>query len=403
MKQLKGIFRITSAAFIILIMCSIAAPASAQEKQGQDCPDSVMLSLLTCSPNQKAIYSLYGHTAIRFRDLRTGEDWVFNYGVFSFKKPFFALRFALGFTDYELGVLPYSIFRSEYAGKGVGVVEQPLNITPEEKIRIINALDDNYRPENRVYRYNFFYNNCTTKARDIIEECLNGEVTYGPDQPEAGAKTYREIIHSYTKGHPWATFGEDLCLGLKADLSTTQRERQFIPGNLKNDFDEAVIVSPDGGTRKLTCTARTLVAPRKQAVEREFPFSPTQCACVLLLIAAVTAAAEYRKRKTCRAWDVLLMLITGIVGIVVTVVFFSKHPTTSTNLQVLLLNPLPLFFIPSVIRRKATIYWKISAILLILFLIGGLLQDYAEGMEIVALCLLTRCWIHLRLDAKQKM
>lgn len=384
-------------------MCGIVTPAFAQEQAEPASSDSVEVSLLTCSPNHKAIYSLYGHTAIRFKDLRTDEDWVFNYGMFSFKKPFFALRFTLGYTDYELGVVPYSVFRREYARQGVKVTEQPLDITLNEKIRIINALDDNYRPANRVYRYNFFYNNCTTKARDIIERCVDGEVRYAPEPSEADSPSYREIIHSYTKGHPWAAFGNDLCLGLKADFHTTQRERQFIPGNLMDDFDSAVIASPDGNTRKLTGKTRLLIDPQEQTIKKEFPLTPMQCACVLLLASIAIAFVEYKKGKTFRAWDVLLMLPAGIAGLIVLALFFSQHPTTSTNLQILLLNPLPLFFIHAVIRRRKTIYWKISAILLILFLIGSLIQDYAEGMEIVALCLLTRCYMHLRLNVKQKM
>lgn len=380
-------------------MCGSVTPVLAQKDMQS--ADSVEVSLLTCAPYHKAIYSLYGHTAIRFSDLRTGDDWVFNYGVFSFKKPFFVLRFALGFTDYELGVVPFEIFKREYGARGIKVVEQPLNVTAEEKIRIINALDENYRPENRVYRYNFFYNNCTTKARDVIEGSIDGEIRYSMDSTSDEGPTYREIIHSYTEGHPWAAFGNDLCLGVKADMHTTQRERQFIPGNLMADFDKAVIIAY-GDTTKLTKTERVLIGEQTSAIEKEFPLSPLQCFCVLLFISIIISIIEYKKQTTYRIWDVSLMLVTGLSGIIVLVLFFSKHPTTSTNLQLLLLNPLPLFFIPAIIRRKETIYWKISTILLILFLLGGFFQDYAEGMELVALCLLTRCWIHSRFCVKEK-
>ena len=78
--------------------------------------------------------------------------------------------------------------------------------------------------------------------------------------------------------------------------------------------------------------------------------------------------------------------------------FFSEHPATSTNLQILLLNPVALLFIPSVLRRRRTRWFTISLFCLIAFFVGGIWQDYAEGMELVALSLLLRYWIHRRHD-----
>ena len=134
--------------------------------------DSVEISLLTCQPHDE-IYSLYGHTALRYHDLRKGGlDIAFNYGVFDYKKPFFALRFVFGLTDYELGAYPYRLFQEEYRRFGSMVTEQVLNLTDQEKAILQQALAINMQNENRIYRYNYFYSNCTTKARDIIEQCI---------------------------------------------------------------------------------------------------------------------------------------------------------------------------------------------------------------------------------------
>lgn len=396
-KQLKGILRITLVTIMLSIL-SIETRVHAQNNPEQT--DSVEISLLTCSP-YKEIYSLYGHTAIRYKNLRTNEDWVFNYGVFNFKKPFFIIRFTLGFTDYELGFIPFDVFKREYYKRGSKVTEQVLNINPEEKARIINSLDENYLPENRVYRYNFFYNNCTTKARDLIEDCIDGEISYEQKKHDSKGPSFRNIIHLYTKNHSWAAFGNDLCLGIGADCGTTLRERQFVPYNLMLDFDNAYIIS-HGGKRKLVKANRTLVTPQELIIEKGFPLSPTQCAYILLTASLIILLIEYKKATIYKTWDVILMSATGLAGIIIFILFFSKHPTTSTNLQILLLNPLPLFFIPTIIRGKRTIYWKISIVTSALFILGSLIQDYAEGMELIALCLLSRSWIHLRIDTKQK-
>ena len=129
-------------------------------------PDSVAISLLTCSPGS-LVYELYGHTALRVREVLPGRysDWVFNYGTFSFDQPHFVGRFVMGHTDYELSVVPYAIFYNFYAQEGRGITEQRLNLTRREAQALVNALSENLRPEHAVYRYNFFYDNCTKIGR----------------------------------------------------------------------------------------------------------------------------------------------------------------------------------------------------------------------------------------------
>ena len=107
---------------------------------------------------------------------------------------------------------------------------------------------------------------------------------------------------------------------------------------------------------------------------------------------------EWRRGRTFVWWDALLMLLTGLPGMLLLLMFFSEHPATSTNLQILLLNPVALLFIPSVLRRRRTRWFTISLFCLIAFFVGGIWQDYAEGMELVALSLLLRYWIHRRHD-----
>ena len=201
--------------------------------------DSIRLSLLTCAPGE-VIYTLFGHTAIRYENPSQGIDVVFNYGLFSFDIPNFALRFSLGETDYRLGVIDYPHFAGEYAYFGRSVWQQTLNLNNEEKAELIRLLQENYRPENRVYRYNFFYDNCATRPRDKIEESIAGKVIY-PVEPQDGSRTFREIVHQYCKGHPWARFGIDLCIGSEADRPITQRQMMFAPFYLMDAFAGAQI------------------------------------------------------------------------------------------------------------------------------------------------------------------
>ena len=218
--------------------------------------DSIRLSLLTCAPGE-VIYTLFGHTAIRYENPSQGIDVVFNYGLFSFDIPNFALRFSLGETDYRLGVIDYPHFAGEYAYFGRSVWQQTLNLNNEEKAELIRLLQENYRPENRVYRYNFFYDNCATRPRDKIEESIAGKVIY-PVEPQDGSRTFREIVHQYCKGHPWARFGIDLCIGSEADRPITQRQMMFAPFYLMDAFAGAQITG-DSIQRPLVTDSELIV------------------------------------------------------------------------------------------------------------------------------------------------
>ena len=346
--------------------------------------DSVEVSLLTCSPHEE-IYSLYGHSALRWH---SGEqDIVFNWGMFSFNKPYFVLRFVFGLTDYELAAYPYDTFWPYYQKWGSSITEQVLNLTNDEKRQLQQALIENLKPENKVYRYNFFYNNCSTKPRDVIEQSIEGQVVY--NEREGFEPTFREMVRECNRNHPWAKFGNDMLLGLKADLKTNRAEQEFLPLNLMVDFLNAKIYK-DGQYRPLVKETRELVSPGVQRIEPDFILTPTEVALILLAISLAIAVYEWRKKKIARWWDVLLMTVQGLVGVMLTVMIFSQHPTTSLNLNLLLFNPLPLLFIPAIIKGKRNTWRKLQLAMLLLFAIGGIFQTYAEGMWIVALCLLLR-------------
>ena len=389
-------FNLTIRTLGVFILCVVfLLPVKAEKYDSLAYMDSVEFSLITCSPHEE-IYSLYGHTALRFHDLHEGrqEDVVFNWGVFSFKAPFFVARFVFGLTDYELEIAPFEAFCRYYKRWGSSVTEQMLNLTSEEKLALNLALEENYQPENRVYRYNYFYDNCSTRPRDIIERSIKGKIVY--EQREDYEPSFREMIHAKTRHHDWATFGNDMLLGVKADMKTTRREQEFLPENLLYDFDHARINGADGSWRPLVKERRQPVAPGVQVKEQDFFCTPTECAMLLLVVSVLVFMAEWRRKTTYKYWDAALMTLTGLAGCVLFVMIFSQHPTTSLNLQLLLVNPVHLFYLPAVLRRRQTRYWLVLSAMAVLFLGGRLFQDYAAGMVTLALCLLTRVWSHIK-------
>lgn len=357
-----------------------------------DAMDSVEISLLTCSPHEE-IYSLYGHTAIRILDKRTGEDVAVNYGMFSFQKPYFVVRFIFGLTDYEIGIDSFERFCRQYQYYGSSVTQQVLNLTNEEKGRILAAINENYMPQNRVYRYNYFYDNCTTRAVDMLTTHLpEAHVTFAGE--DGKYPSFREMVHKCVDHHPWYRFGNDMLLGVMADRPTDKRGWQFLPAHAMADFDNAQIIGQDGSQRQLVSRRETIVSAGVQTVEEDFPLRPNSVFLILLAITMAVTVAEAYSKKLLWGYDALLMLLCGLAGIVLFLMLFSQHPTVRVNFQLLLLNPLPLFLLWRMIRRsrkeipdKQFAGWTV---LICLFFIGGIWQHYAEGMYLLASSLLLR-------------
>lgn len=387
MKHFKIIFRT-----ILLLSVVSFKTTEALAYEPVEYYDSVEVSLLTCQPHDE-VYSLYGHTALRWHDLHKGKgDIAFNWGVFDFKKPHFVARFVFGLTDYELGGFPYQYFKQEYRRWGSMVTEQVLNLTAAEKQKLQQALEENLRDENRIYRYNYFYNNCTTKARDIIEKCIDGRLEYA--EREDYSPSYRDMVHLMTERNPWARFGNDVLLGIKADQTASRQEQEFLPNNLMYDFDHAQIYT-NGNYRPLVKERRIGEPPGVQIQQSAFPLTPWQSGMMIVAIGLLIFAVEWKMKRSFLAWDLLLMVTTGVFGIVLTLMLFSQHPTVSLNLQILLLNPLPWFFLLPVIKGRGRRFWLLTSVLTILFLMGGLFQSYAEGIQSLACCLLLQSCIHL--------
>ena len=386
--------------YIILVFAGLAKAESLTERMEHIYEDSIEVGLLTCYPGSE-VYSLYGHTAIRFHNISTNEDWTFNYGVFNFKQKFFVLKFAFGKTDYELGMFTMKAFLKEYKKEGRKVIEQVLNLTQEEKVTLFLALCDNWRPENCMYRYNFFKDNCTTRARDIILWAINSDSTsIGIPEFDGKRLTWRENIHIYTAGHEWEELGNDLALGQPTDNMMTDEERQFLPLNLMGDFANATIKTTFGSV-PLVATTRLILDGNETSQSVNNAPTPLQCIAILALIVVIVFLIEIKKKKIILPFDILLLIIIGLAGIVMTVLAISDHPATFFNWQILILTPFALVAMPFVIKntkRNKSCWWDvyIGIAAVVTMLIAALkIQDIPMFSIVLAACLLTRCLVRI--------
>ena len=365
--------------------------------------DSLRVSLLTCAPGTE-VYQLYGHTALRVQDVSRGMDVVFNYGVFDFKAPNFMWRFILGQCDYMVAAYPFQGFLQDYEKRGSQVTEQVLALTNEEKARLVSNLATNSLPQNRTYRYNFLLNNCTTKARDMIEQAVDGHVVY-PKQTEN--PTYRTMLHRYSHDYPWDETGCDLLLGAACDTVLSDRACQFLPEYLMQCMDGAQIYDDDDNRRPLVGETNIILPdmPEKRIEPAATTWqgrllewmTPTRAALCLLVICLLVMAAEWYWGRMWWGVDMALMTVQGIMGILVCfMLLFSQHPTVDSNWQAWVLNPLPLLCMPWVVRsarRKKTCpyhYFNLLWLALFVLFMAWIPQTFCAPMLPLALVLLTR-------------
>ena len=349
--------------FIFCLFMGVAFSVQSQST------DSIRFSLLTCAPGTE-IYSLFGHTAIRYENYTRRIDVVFNYGMFSFNTPNFIFRFVAGETDYQLGITPYSYFEAEYAMRGSSVYQQVLNLTQSEKERLLTILENNYLPENRIYRYNYFYDNCTTRARDKIEECIEGKVVY-PDS--LSGKSYRSIVHEFTAGSPWDELGIDLCLGAEADKEINKRQQMFSPFYMKYYASNAYIVDAGGTRRPLILDETKIVDVEPDEVQPGLVLSPMMCGALFLALCVVMAWGQWKTQRIWWGWDIVLYGLQGLAGCIIAFLFFfSVHPTVGSNWLLILFNPIPLLYLPfmvyKAVKRKKDYYHVGNMVYLTLFI-----------------------------------
>ncbi len=357
--------------------------------------DSLQVYLLTCEPHDE-IYSLYGHTAIRVVNPQNNMDIAINYGAFDYTSSNFVLRFVFGLTDYMMMLTTYDEFLREYRYFGSAVHQQHINMSAEEKRVFMAALAESAKPENITYRYNYFYNNCTTKARDIIWGAVEGEKVIEGSAPEERL-SYRELIHQKTAGSPWAEWGNDFLLGVLADVKTTDYEAEFIPDRLMRDFNHTVVVDFEGKKRRLVDEDVVVLQSGTPHFEpmKGFPLRPLDVFGILSIAIILWSIAKgfFDKRsgkadffiRHSSLFTYLICCLYAVPGILLFCMLFSQHPTVSLNFQMLIFNPLLFWLAHPKCRVKRR--WEIVLGCAVLFLVLGLVQTYAEGVLMLGFAL----------------
>ena len=317
---------------------------------------ALRISLLTCAPGQE-LYSTFGHTAIRVTNGAAGTDEVYNYGTFEFS-PDFYYQFVKGKLLYALSVEDFRNFVLQYQYESRSIQEQVLLLNCGQKQRLYEALQANALPANRFYRYDFLFDNCTTRAGDIIASNSGGRVQYRPlfsnEQP-----TFRHLIYTYlNRGRQdWSKLGIDLLLGARLDRQATNREAMFLPDNLLKAMDTATV-----NGQPLVQEETVLLDVPAVAAESYLITPVVLFTALLLMVGMVSFVKRPWAARVLRLFDFFLFFVLGCTGVLLLFMWFgTDHQLCANNYNLLWALPTHLAASFFLLRKSERVRWYFTA------------------------------------------
>ena len=323
------------------------------------------ISVLTCGPGDD-LYTAFGHSAFRVQDRTLGIDAVYNYGTFDFNPPWFYLDFTQGNLIYSLGKQHMDRFLAEYKYYNRWVNENTLNLSLEERNKLFQFLEHNYLPENRDYRYDFFYDNCATKIWDVLKENYGTQLTFDPNYiPEQ--YTFRELIHQNLEFNSWAAFGIDMALGSVIDEKATPKEHMYLPAYVMRQLTHATMSG-----KPLSAKTTSVFKSAEKNKDSNFFATPLFWLTAVLILGSFITFNDIKKQRRTKWLDFSLFFITGLAGLQLFHLWFlTEHTTTVGNFNLLWVFPLNLVVAFFMISKKTFPVWISKYLLLLLLLLGA--------------------------------
>lgn len=348
--------------------------------------DSLQVSILTEAPGTE-LYSVFGHTGIRIKDLAKGYDIVFNYGMFDFNTSFFYFKFALGRLDYTLAVESFDGFVAEAKDENRQLTEQILNLTKRQKLDLTAFLIKNYEPQNRYYRYKFFTNNCSTRVRDAIVDATDDP--YLLKKSEVCSQiTFQKLYTDKLESMPWCKFGIGFLLG-KLTQKKAGYDAMFLPEILQKSIAKAQL-----NGHPLVSSENIIVNPTLNE-DKQFWFSPF----LLSLIMLVLAISAQIFPKCTKIFDITFFLLFGLFGMFITFLsIVSKHAELHYNFVILFILPTNII-IPFIRNSLVKKYFCLSSLLIVIFsliLIPLIPQTFSIEFIILALAIAIRLYFNFK-------
>ena len=341
------------------------------------------ISVLTVGPGT-SLNDAFGHSGFRIRDIDTSTDVVYGYGEYDFDAPNFYLKFAQGKLNYLISKTDFTRFYQVYNYYNRSIKEQVLNLSQAEKQKLYDYLINNYKPENRRYLYEFFYDNCATKIKDVINVATNHAITFNKPIDFKDA-TFRTLIQNNLNKNTWGSLGIDLALGSVIDRKATPEDHMFLPENIFRFFESATIKNTN---EPLVKESQVLFSKKPRTQPSHFISSPLFILGIIGLLIIYITYNDYKKEIRTKWLDVALFAISGLIGVMLLLLWFATdHTGTHQNYNLLWAFALNIFVIGQLYRKKVT-GWFVKYIKLLIILLCLLTLHWILGVQVFSIGLI---------------
>ena len=359
------------------------------QTKAQDSSSHLRISLLTCGAAGDELYSTWGHTAIRITDSIKQTDIVYNFGTFDFNGPDFYMKFTRGKLDYLLSVSSLPQFMYEYQETKRSVTEQELILSETNKSAIAKNLNETLLSSARFYKYDFLYNNCTSRVRDILIKYAG----LTANKKLVPAKTtFRNMLHEYLdkNAEPWSKLGIDLLLGSPIDKVVDISQSMFLPEYLLKGVD-----SSGDSNHPVIVKQKNILNTGEETgiVNHNWPLF-IFCAFTVLVV-LISLLQNKTAQNITRVFDFILLLLTGLIGCFLLFMWFgTDHKSCAANYNLLWALPTNLVAAFAIWKNPTWIkkYFSISIVIYTLTLLCWfwLPQQLNIGFIPIILLLLVR-------------
>jgi membrane-associated HD superfamily phosphohydrolase len=347
----------------------------------QQLSENARVTVITIGPGSN-LNDSFGHSAFRVQDRQQGIDLAFNYGVFDFEAPNFYGNFVQGKLLYMLGLAKFDRFLENYRHQNRWMKEQELNLTTAEKQQFYDFLINNAQPENKDYLYDFFFDNCATKIRDVTSNILGKKVVFNTPN-NFQQKSFRQLIHNYIPVNSWGSLGIDVALGSVTDKTAQPAEHMYLPDYVFTFFKEATL----NNGQKLAKPAVTLLTSTRTEKKSNFLTSPILVFGILALFILYITYRDKKQQKASKWLDITLFSITGIIGVVLCLLWFATdHTATAFNYNLLWAFPLNLIVLVNF--GKTPKKWLVRYLKFLIIMLCLLFLHWIIGVQLFAIGLL---------------
>ncbi len=372
--------------YVILLFLSGMFTASTAQKLS----NQARVSIITCAPYEE-LYAAFGHSAMRITDPENKLDIVYNWGTFDYQTPYFYLKFGRGKLDYMLSVYEFNNFMRSYIREKRWVKEQILNLDSTDVQAVFDYAQNNALEENRYYRYDFFYDNCATRIKDILKTTLDDRFIIGTSGlPEN--TTLRDMLHLYLTDKQWTEFGIDAILGLPADIKATDETATFLPDYLLEVAAHSKIKTNNGDLKPLVAELKILYTPDNEPEKHKSGNMPAIVFWIVASLVGLLTIFELKKKRYFKQLDFALFFVLGLLGLLITLLWFATdHTATLNNFNILWAMPLHLIAVFMLVRNRARPilknYFLIYGFITLIFTMVSpvLPQDIHAGASALAL------------------